>query len=280
MPANSEAQPTEGDSTDGDFFTRFREKSESFMRRGTSRQSDVVPFSTSTWLRIARFTAVAAATNSPGPMIVVGFDVLQSLAGIEDEQARLLASIEEQVEILRTGPFLVGRDLVEEAARSEDPQRQKELLVDALEQLRLARRHTKSVAEQGVVEAQLGYVQFLLDNRSEARYWWTEAHKHLSSEVERLIEEASDIKVFKSRRSATAVVYFYPAGIFVIAKKIRKVQRAERARLALAELQPVLTGLSQSLLAADGESLGSYEITQGIAHWELRKVYPALPAPS
>ena len=247
------------------------------MRRGTSRPNDAVLLSGSSWLRIARSTAVAAGTSSPGPMIVAGFDVLQSLAGIEDEQVRLLASIEEKVEILRMVPFRLGRDLVEEAARSDDPIRRRELIEKALEQLRLARHHTTGVAEKGVVEAQLGYVQFLLDNRSEARHWWTEAHRHLDSEVKRLVELAGDIKVVKSQNSTLAVVYFYPVGLFVLAKKIRKVRRAERARVALVELQPVMTGLSQSLLAVDGQSLGSYEITQGVAHWDLREVHPTLP---
>lgn len=255
----------------GDMFSRVREASEQLMRESASNRLARIASDGSTWLTMAK--ALVDSVTSPG--LASGVGVLESLAGLQDEQTRLLESIETQVELLREGPFLVGRDLVEEAARARDPERSERLLNEALPQFRQARRLAKAPAEQSMAEVHLGYVQYLLGNREEATHWLTEAHSKLHVEVERLVEQAGDIRVLKGRTSTGLATYMYPVGIFVLAKKFQKVRKAETARIALVELQPVVSGLSQSLEALGAGRLDSYEFLPGEDGWTFQPITAA-----
>ncbi len=254
----------------GDVFSRARGATEQLMRETAESRFATIATAGSPWLKMAKSLVESVASASPVPGIMAGVDILESLAGLQDEQTRLLTSIESQVEILREGPFLIGRDLVEEAARAIDVNRTERLLEEALPQFRQARRNAKTPVERGIAEVHLGYVQFLLGNRSEAQHWLSESHGTLSEEVHRLIESVGDVRVLKSRLSTGLATYVYPVGIVVVAKKFQKVRRAETARIALVELQPVVTSLCQSLDALGAGGKDSYEFLPSANGWTFQ----------
>lgn len=260
-----------------DGWTRFRTWGEGKIRETASDRLVSIQTNGSMWLDLARQVSIAAALGSPAHLVGAGVTVLGTLAGLDSEEARLLQSIERKVELLRARPFLLGRDLIAEASRAPSPDGARSLLEEALMQFREARHLVLNPIESGVVEAHLGYVQFLLDNRSEAQHWLAAAHDRLTKQAATLVETAGDVQVLKSRTSTGAAAYFYPAGVVVLVKKIKKVREAERARLTLVELQPVVTALSQSVRALGGAELEAYELDTADGQWSLQPMLPPSP---
>ena len=259
-----------------DLFARIRIASESAMRETAASRLASLSAHGSSWTKLATATIEASISGSPTALIDPGIGVLRALVGLESDEDRMLMTIERDVEILREGPFLVACDLVDEASRSHDATQGETLLNEAANEFRRARRNAASQVEQGVVEAHLGYTQLLLGHREECQHRLREAHDRLNGEASRLLAKSGDIKVLNSRRSTLAVALYYPVGAVILARKVIKVRNAERARLALVELQPVLTALSRSVQALGGEALPAYEMAMSGSGWTLQPIVPSL----
>jgi hypothetical protein len=201
---------------------------------------------------VAKFGPVASAL--PGGDQVL--EMVRALYDIEDEQARVLHSIDSTVKLLKEGPFKAGRLLLSEAHRIGDRDEEgRRLLESAKDRFYDAQPLAASVQERALVELHLGLVWLALGRGQDARYWLEQAYQSARVVIEALVKQAGDVKVLKSKWATTALSIYYPAGLFVVPLKLKRVWSADRAGSALHEFLPFANTVAACLNSLSGRSV-------------------------
>jgi hypothetical protein len=211
---------------------------------------DAPPPGEGRWRGLADASAVFALARSGVPGADSALGLIRALYDIEDDQARMLHSIERDVELLRKGPFLSGRLLLSEAARMgpADPE-YRNMLRGAKDKFYEAEPLAATVQGRAVVEFNLGLVWLALERPEDARHWLQESYQSARIVIETLAKQSGNVKVLRSRWSTAALTYLYPVGVLVIPAKLKKIWDAERARGAIQSFLPFVRCVAACLNA-------------------------------
>jgi hypothetical protein len=216
------------------------------------------------WAGLADASVALALARSGVPGAENALDLLRALYGIEDDQTRLLHSIERNVRLLQEGPFRAGRLLLSEAIRlgPGDPEHQR-MLSAAKDKFYDAHPLASSMQGRAVVEMNLGLVWQALGRPEDARHWMQQSYESARVVIAALAKQAGDVKVLHSRWSTAALAtYLYPAGVFVIPAKLKKVWGSERARDAIGAFLPFVNCVAASLNAlSESNPVPALELT-------------------
>lgn len=193
---------------------------------------------------VARLAPVASAL--PGGDHVL--EVVKALYDIEDEQVRVLHSIDANVRLLKEGPFKAGRLLLSEAHRIGDRDDEgHRLLESAKDRFYDAQPLASSVQERAMVEMHLGLVWLALGRAEDARYWLEQGYQSARVVIEALVKQAGNVKVLKSKWATTALSIYYPAGLLVVPLKLKRVWSADKASTALNAFLPFANTIASCL---------------------------------
>jgi hypothetical protein len=193
---------------------------------------------------VAKFGPVQAAL--PGSEHIL--PMIKALYDIEDEQVKVLNCIDSNVKLLKEGPFRAGRLLVSEANRIGDRDGEgRRLLESAKDRFYDAQPLASSVQERALVEMHLGLVWLALGRDADARYWLEQSYQSARVVIDTLTKQAGDVKVLHSKWATTALSIYYPAGLFVIPLKLRRVWNADRSSNALTEFLPFVNTIASCL---------------------------------
>jgi hypothetical protein len=201
---------------------------------------------------VAKFGPVHSALNTALTSAVPGgdqvLDLVKSLYAIEDEQSRVLHSIDTNVKLLKEGPYRAGRLLLSEAHRLADhAEESRRLLETAKDRFYDAQPLASSVQERTMVELHLALVWLALGRPDDARYWLEQAYQSARVVIDSLTQQAGDVKVLKSKWATTALSIYYPAGLFVVPLKLKRLWNADRANGALTAFLPVANSIAACL---------------------------------
>ncbi len=198
---------------------------------------------TSQFTSLGRQVAAFGTILAPGASQVLG--LLGAICALENAQSEVLQTIDSNVKLLKEGPFRSGRLMLQEAYRVGEREHEgRRLLAASKDRFFDALPLSASVQEQALVEFHLGLVGLLLGNKDDALHWFTKAYGSSRAVVEALSEEAGDVKVLKSKWSATALTVSYGAVLLVLPFKVRRVMRASRARSALDDYLPFVNAVA------------------------------------
>jgi hypothetical protein len=201
---------------------------------------------------VAKFGPVQSALNNALASAVPGgdqvLDLVKSLYAIEDEQSRVLHSIDANVKLLKEGPYRAGRLLLGEAHRLGDREDEsRRLLESAKDRFYDAQPLASSVLERTLVELHLALVWLALGRADDARYWLEQAYQSARLVIDALTQQADNVKVLRSRWATTALSIYYPAGLFVVPLKLKRLWSADRANGALNAFLPVANSIAACL---------------------------------
>lgn len=200
------------------------------------------------WFAIASSVAKFGPVHSSLPNSEHVLEMVKRLYGIEEEQSRVLHSIDTNVKLLKEGPFRAGRLLLRESERLGDrDEESRRLLESAKDKFYDAHPLAASVQERALVEMHLGLVWLALGRDQDARYRLEQSYQSARVVVDTLTKQAGNVKVLKTKWATTALSIYYPAGLFVIPFKLKRLWNADRASTALAEFLPVLNTVAASL---------------------------------
>jgi hypothetical protein len=195
--------------------------------------------------------AIIAATSAGVPAATEVSKVILALLGLQDAQSAMLDHIRRDVELLRAGPFRAAQEQLAIANRKSSVdaeyqhhlQRAVDLLVDALGQ-------SASVEESSVIRFNLGVVAAVSGDAAEARHRLAESYRDCVSVVEELVTRTTDIKIIKSRWTASAAAM--PGGITYIGiVKFLKALKAQDAAIALESYVPFVNTVAQTSNATE-----------------------------
>jgi hypothetical protein len=201
----------------------------------------------------------------------------------------MLSTIDRNVRLLREGPFKTGQLLLAEAGRvGPGDDAYSGFLHDARGHFYDAHELVASIQERALVEFYLGSVYALEGRPADAAHWLEQAHESAAQVMIELGSTADNVKVLHSRKTAAALTWFYPAGMFVVPAKMKKVWTAERASSALAAFLPFINSVARSYnvlsprsqlapMELEHERDGSITLDTGTAH--ATEAGPAATAP-
>lgn len=234
------------------------------------------------WAGLANASMAFALARSGVPGAENALGLLRALYDIEDDQTRMLHSVEHNVRLLQEGPFLAGRLLLSEAIRlgPGDPD-YGHMLSAAKDKFYDAQPLASSVQGRAVVEMNLGLVWQALGRPENARHWMQRSYESARVVIAALAKQAGDVKVLHSRWSTAALAYLYPAGVFVIPAKLKKVWGSERARDAIGAFLPFVNCVAASLNAlSESSPVPALELTGSQADGFTLGEIPAQRAPA
>lgn len=192
---------------------------------------------------------VAQAAGAPGGAKSVDavVDLLHALHRVQDDQAAMLRSIQEDVELLRTAAYNSAQLLVSEAARVGPADDHYATYLDqATLSLFQALASCSSLEEQAVVQFHLGVAYLLLERRADAQHWLLQSCTTGRQVLEDLTSRADDTHVIHHKATAglaalasiAAAPVALPADIALLMKKHRKRALSKDAASALERLVP------------------------------------------
>jgi hypothetical protein len=229
-------------------------------------------------LAFGKFVAAAAGmAGIPGgaQALDTAVDLIRAIEGAQDAQAQMLNAIHEDVELLRLQAFRTGKIRLEEIARiGPDSERYATLLGEAETRFLDAEPMCSSAEESAVNQLYLGLTLGLKNSRKDASHWLAKSAVSGTAAAQSLAEEAGNIKVFKSKKTAALAAIYYPVGVVVLFKKRRKKQEASAKADALAEFLPFVNAAvsCHNALGID-EPMPSLELTPtGKRKWMLQEV--------
>ena len=201
---------------------------------------------------VAKFGPVHSAMHDALNAAMPGGDqvlsLVKSLYAIEDEQSRVLHSIDTNVKLLKEGPYRAGRLLLSEAQRLGDREQESHrLLESAKDRFYDAQPLAGSVQERTMVELHLAVVWLALGRADDARYWLEQAYQSARVVIDSLTQQTGNVKVLKSKWATTALSIYYPAGLFVVPLKLKRLWNADRANTALTAFLPVANAIAACL---------------------------------
>lgn len=246
-------------------FRRVKEMTDTIDEAETSE--DQIEEDAAKWLDLAKAgtqLAVAAAKGDIGGVTENTTSLVRAMLDVEEAQARLLESIDENVKLLRDGPFKTGRLYLREAHRLvANPARSDEFVERAQEQFYQAHAMVTEPMDQAAVEMHIALAAILLGHPEDASHWLEQAYDKAAAQAIQLAEITGNTKVAKSF-SRSAAIYLAGGGLFLAAKKISKTRANHRAQDGLRELLPVVGCISalHATSGAEAEELPVLELVK------------------
>ena len=190
-------------------------------------------------LTFGRIVVTAAGIPGGTDALNTAVDLVRALQGAQDAQTEMLNAIHQDVELLRLQAFRSGKLRLEEIAHiGPDSERYTPLLNEAASRFLDAESTCSSLEELAVNKLYMGLTLGLLNDRKGASRWLGESAVTGAVAARTLAEEAGNIKVLKTKTTATLATIYYPAGLIVLMKKRRKKQQAQAKADALANFLP------------------------------------------
>jgi hypothetical protein len=98
--------------------------------------------------------------------------------------------------------------------------------------------------DRAVVEMHLGLVSLSLDRLKDGRYWLEQSYQSARIVIDALTKQSANVKVLKGKLSTAVLSVYYPAGLVVLPRKLKRVWGAADARTALIEFLPFVNSLA------------------------------------
>lgn len=248
--------------------------------------TDSLEEDTARWVDLAKAGgafATAAAKGDIGGLTDPGSAFVRALLDIEEAQARLLRAIDENVKLLRDGPFKTGRLYLSEAYRLvEKPERSREFVERASEQFYQAHSLASTPMDGTAVEMHIGLSAILLGEVDDAQHWLGQAHAKAVGIATELAETSSGFKVGAATMSyvrsslSPKSLLKTPWGQMKDVKS-RYAKRTEgRADEALSEIIPLIGCIASvhNPFVADSDALPTLQLVKSKGN-----NYELLPAP-
>jgi len=251
----AEEDPDDGGSR---WSKRFRKVSEATDAFDEPSSDDQLAFDTERWLELGKAggkLAIAAAKGDVKGLTAPTGDLIRAMLDVEEAQARLLESIDENVKLLKDGPFKTGRLYLREAHRLvESPERSEQFVERAQEQFYAAHALASEPMDQAAVEMHIALAAILLGHPDDSRHWLVQAYEKTAFKAHELAEDTGNTKVIKGRgitQAATAYMTLGASAAYLAAKKIKRSRSNNRAQEGLRGVLPLISCIA-SLHAASG----------------------------
>ncbi len=221
-----------------------------------STTDDQLDEDTARWVDLAHAggrLALAAATGDLGGLTEPTSALFRAVIAVEEAQARLLQSIDENVKLLRDGPFKTERLYLSEAHRLiGSPERSEEFVQRAQSQFYEAHALTSEPIDRATVEMHIAITFILPGHPDDSRHWLEQADEKAPVKALELAEETGNVKVMKKRSSKLTLLATGGYGaLYLGVKKFKRVRANRAAQQGLRELLPVV-GCISALHGASG----------------------------
>lgn len=237
---------------------RLRKVSEATDAFDEPAADDQLAFDTERWLELGKAgsrLAMAAAKGDLGGLATPTGALIRAMLDVEEAQARLLESIDENVKLLKDGPFKTGRLYLREAHRLvESPERSEQFVERAQEQFYAAHALASEPMDQAAVEMHIALAAILLGHPDDSRHWLVQAYEKAAFQANQLAEQTGNTKVIKGKGVTQAVTAYMTLGAsaaYLAAKKVKRSRSNNKAQEGLRGVLP-LVGCIASLHAASG----------------------------
>ncbi len=235
-------------------FRRVEEAADTYQEMS----ADQLEEDSARWVDLAQagtHLALAVAKGDTGALTEPAGALVRALLDVEDAQSRLLKSIDDNVRLLRDGPFKTGRLYLREAHRLVDsPERSEKFVERAQEQFYEAHALATQPMDRAAVEMHIALAAILLGLPDDARHWLGEAYAKAAFQARELADETGNTKVIRGRgiaQAATAYLTMGTSAAYLAAKKIRRTRSSNRAKAGLRGVLP-LVGCIATLHTATG----------------------------
>jgi len=237
---------------------------------------------TARWIELAEAgskLAFAVGKGDVGALTQPARELVRALLDVEEAQARLLQSIDENVKLLRDGPFKTGRLYLTEANRLIDsPERSVKFVEKAQEQFYQAHSLATEPIDQATVEMHIALSAILLGQPEDSRHWLAQAYSKAVLKAHELAEKTGNTKVIKGTgitQAATAYLTLGASAAYLAVKKIKRTRSNTHAQDGLRVVLPLI-GCIAALHTASGADPGELPALQLIAtandEYELAEV--------
>ena len=212
--------------------------------------------------------ALAVAKGDTGALTEPAGALVRALLDVEEAQTRLLKSIDDNVKLLRDGPFKTGRLYLHEAHRLVDsPERSEKFVERAQEQFYEAHALATQPMDRAAVEMHIALAAILLGLTDDARHWLEQAYAKAAFQARELADETGNTKVVKGRgiaQAATAYLTMGTSAAYLAAKKIRRTRSSNRAKEGLRGVLPLVSCIASlhTATGADPAELPALELVE------------------
>ncbi len=214
----------------------------------TSVSDDQLEEDSARWLDLAQaggLLALAAARGDVDGLTAPAGALVRALLDVEEAQARLLQSIDENVKLLRDGPFKTGRLYLREANRLvESPERSVQFVERAQEQFYQAHALATEPMDLATVEVHIALAFILLGQSLDARHWLEQAYAKAALKAYDLAKETGNTKVIKGKGIIQAQAAYLTLGasaVYLGMKKVKRTRSNNRAQNGLREVLPLVS---------------------------------------
>lgn len=244
----------------GSFSERFKKVDDVLVTTDAVLSEEQIEEDGSRWAAIARSGADLAFAASRGDvnplnLLVPATAFYRAVLDVEEAQARLLRSIDENVKLLVAEPFKTGRTYLRRAFQSvDDPERSKDYLEDAKRKFYEAHSLTTEPMDEAAVQMHLAICYFLLGYQDDARAMVESAYEKTAALVIELAERTGNTKVLTTSAKWTLLLTGFYGGAILLYKKFKRSRRDRAAQEALRETLPFLHCLAVLHTATGGDA--------------------------
>ncbi len=212
------------------------------------------------WVNLAKAggdLVVALSKGEVGEALEPAKTLARALLEVEEAQVRLLRSIDDNVKLLRDGPFSTGRLHLSEAHRLvADPVRCRRHIDRAEDHFFEAHGLSAELIDQASVEMHIALIAILQGYHEDALHWLAQAYARASLKARELAEETGNTRVKKGRGIVQGVTAYFTIGAsaaYLAAKKIKRTRSDKRAQEGLRVVLPLVNCISSLHHASGGE---------------------------
>jgi len=208
--------------------------------------------------------ALAAATGDLSKFVDQASHLVGALLEVQDAQARLLQSIDENVKLLIAEPFkdgclqldtarrLIGRaepssDVIDKAAKHVETAQERFYTASTLV--------TESI-DLAVVQMHIALTYLLLNDLLESQHWLNQAYGGAAQTAKELAEQTGNTKVIKGKgiaQAATAYATLGASAAYLAVKKVRRSYSNKRAQEGLRGVLPLVRCVVALHVASGGD---------------------------
>ena len=215
---------------------------------------------------------MAAATGDLPSMVDQASALVGALLDVQDTQARLLQSIDENVKLLVAEPFKDGCLQLEAARRAagrseptpEHVAKAVKHVETAQERFFTARTLVSEPMDQVVVELHIAVTNLILNDPEETQHWLNEAYGKAWRKAHELAEQTGNTKVIKGHGIAQAATAYFTLGasaVYLAGKKVKRSYSSKHAQEALRGVLPLVRCIAMLHVASGGGS-GDYPVLE------------------
>jgi len=208
--------------------------------------------------------AIAAATGDLSKFVDQASHLVGALLEVQDAQARLLQSIDENVKLLIAEPFKDGCLQLDTARRLIGRGEPSSGVIDkaakhietAQERFYTASTLVTEPMDLAVVQMHIALTYLLLNDLEESQHWLNEAYGKAAPMARELAEQTGNTKVIKGKGIAQAATAYATLGAsvaYLAVKKVRRTYSNKRAQEGLRGVLPLVRCVVALHVASGGD---------------------------